>query len=145
MNELWELYKEIHENWKGYIIVVARNNRIEPDDLLDAVIDYLIDYKVDNIKQLIHKKAYELRYKKELPISKFYIEDEKQEEKLFEVLQFYNYEEPQEQIDWFSGLPEELRTYLLSRVRIEKTLPIQERVRFRQKLREAQKLLGGQQ
>ena len=145
MHELWQLYKEIHTNWKGYIIVVARNNRIEPDDLLDAVIDHLIDYKVDSIKQLIHKKAYELKYKKELPISKFHVEDEKQEERLFEVFQFHSYEEPQEQVDWLSGLPEELKTYLLSRIRIEKTLPIQERIKFRQKLKEAKRMLGGQQ
>ena len=145
MNELWHLYKEIHTNWKGYIIVVARNNKLEPDDLLDAVIDHLIDYKVDNIKALINVKARQLKYRKEKPFSKFHIENE-EENHLIEFFQFKNYEEPPEHTDKLENLPESLKNYLLSRIRIEKTLPIQERIKFRQKLKEAKRRLqGGQQ
>lgn len=144
MSELWKLYQELNTNWKGYIIVVARNNRIDPEDLYDAVVNHLIDFKVDNLKRLISNKARELKYRKEIPVSKFYTEDER-EERLLEIFQFRNYEEPQEQRDKLSKLPEELKTYLLSRIRIEKNLPIQERMKFRKKLKEAKQLLGGQQ
>ncbi len=143
MQELWKIYQELNTNWKGYIVVVARLNRIDPEDLYDAVINHLIDFKVDNLKKLISNKARELKYRKEIPISKFQVEDE-EEERLLEHLQFRNYKEIEEKPDKLSKLPEELKTYLLSRVRIEKTLPIQERIKFRQKLREAQQILGGQ-
>ncbi len=144
VSKLWEIYTEILK-WKGYIYATAKSQKIEPEDLLDSVLAYIIEYKDTDIKNIIKKKAYELKYRKEIAFSALEHKEDDKENNIIDMLQYLSYKkhttEAQESECLLDKLPADLKEYLIARVRIEKTLPLKERIQFKKKLEEARKIL----